>query len=134
MALDPVTTVLNIGEKVIDKLWPDPVKAAEGKLALLKLQQDGELVEIAGQIEINKEEAKNPSLFVSGWRPAVGWTCVAGLLYSFLGQPLLSWMGAIYSYPIPPVLDLGVLFSILGGMLGLGGLRTIEKTKGVASK
>jgi hypothetical protein len=71
MALDPVTALLDVGGKVIDRLWPDPLQAAQAKLELIKLQQSGELAQIAGQLEINKAEAASPSPFTSGWRPFV---------------------------------------------------------------
>lgn len=134
MALEPITAALEIGSKIIDRLWPDSTKAAEAKFELFKLQQSGELELITKQLDINKVEASNPSVFVSGWRPAVGWVCVAGLSYSFVGQPLLNWVSAIMNFANPPLLDMGTLLTILGGMLGLGGLRTVEKVNGVASK
>jgi hypothetical protein len=74
MAIDPVTAILDIGGKVIDRLWPDPVQAAQAKLELIKLQQSGDLAQIAGQLEINKVEAASSNPFTSGWRPFVGWT------------------------------------------------------------
>ena len=134
MSLDPVTALLDIGGKVIDRVWPDPIQAANAKFELFKLQQSGELAMLAGQMDINKAEASNPSVFVSGWRPFVGWVCGFGLVYSFIGQPLLSWVSVLWSIPIPPTLDLSTLLTILGGMLGLGTLRTYEKTQGVAAK
>lgn len=134
MALDPVTALLDIGGKVIDRIWPDPTQAANAKFELFKLQQSGELAQIAGQLEINKAEASNPNLFVSGWRPFVGWVCGMGLVYSFVGQPLLSWASATWHFGIPPTLDVSTLLTVLGGMLGLGGLRTVEKINGVAAK
>ena len=134
MALDPVSALLDIGGKVIDRIWPNATEAANAKFELFKLQQSGELATIAGQLEINKVEAANPSLFVSGWRPFVGWICGFGLLYSFIGQPLLSWASVNFDFAIPPVLDLGTLLTVLGGMLGLGGLRTFEKISGVDRK
>lgn len=134
MSLDPVTALLDIGSKVIDRVWPDPAQAASAKLELFKLQQSGELQQIAGQLDINKVEAANPNLFVSGWRPFVGWVCGLGLVYSFIGQPLLAWGSVNWKFAIPPTLDLGTLLTILGGMLGLGGLRTVEKINGVAAK
>lgn len=134
MALDPVTALLDVGGKLIDRIWPDPTAAANAKFELFKLQQSGELSAIAGQLEINKVEAANPSMFVSGWRPYVGWVCGTGLFYSFLGQPLLSWAAAICNVPIPPTLDMGTLLTVLGGLLGLGSLRTVEKINGVANK
>lgn len=134
MALDPVTALLDVGGKLIDRVWPDPTAAANAKFELFKLQQSGELSAIAGQLEINKAEASNPSVFVSGWRPFVGWVCGLGLFYSFLAQPLLAWASTIHHYGVPPTLDLGTLLTVLGGLLGLGSLRTIEKVNGVASK
>lgn len=134
MSLDPVTALLDIGGKVIDRIWPDPVQQANAKFELFKLQQSGELAMIAGQLEINKVEAANPSVFVSGWRPFVGWVCGGGLVYSFIANPLLSWASNIWSFPVPPTLDLGTLLTVLGGLLGLGGLRTMEKINGVAAK
>lgn len=134
MAFDPISAALDIGGKLIDRLWPNPVEAEKAKYELFKLQQSGELQLAVGQMEINKVEAASTNLFVSGWRPAVGWVCVGGLVYSFIGQPVLSWASAIWQFPIPPNLDLGTLLTILGGLLGLGSLRTVEKINGVANK
>lgn len=135
MALDPVTALLNIGSQVIEKIWPDPVQAASAKLELLKLQQSGELSVIAGQLDINKAEAANPSIFVSGWRPGIGWVCGAGFAIQFVIGPLAEWGSAIYGNPIKfPQMDMGTMMPLLLGMLGLGGMRTAEKINGVASK
>jgi len=140
MALDPVTAVLDIGSKLIDKFWPNPVDAARAKLELYKAQQEGtfkeqeHVFELAkAQIEVNKVEAASSSLFIGGWRPAVGWTCVAGLGYSFFGLPMLAWASVNFGYTAPPELDMGTLMTLLVGMLGLGGLRTMEKKAGVAA-
>ena len=135
MAFDPVSAVLDIGGKLIDRLWPDPTKAAEAKLELIKLQQSGELAIIAGQLKINEIEAANPSIFVSGWRPAVGWVCTIGLAMQFLVAPIVTWGALIIGYPITlPPLDLGFLATMLGGILGLGGMRTVEKINSVDRK
>jgi hypothetical protein len=134
MALDPISAVLDIGGKVIDRLWPDPTQRSAAQLELLKLQQSGELAQIAGQLEINKQEASSPSVFVAGWRPFAGWVCGAALAYSFLVYPLLVWACAIW-FPsvVPPKLgNDGMLYELLFAMLGLGGLRSFEKFKGVA--
>lgn len=126
---------------LIDKIFPDANAAAEAKLKLFEMQQKGELATLdaelkmaLGQIDVNKAEATNSSVFVSGWRPAVGWVCVIGLIYTFIAFPLLVWGSSVYKIPSPPPLDLGTLITLLGGMLGLGGLRTVEKINGVASK
>lgn len=134
MAFDPISAALDIGGKLIDRLWPNPADAEKAKYELFKLQQSGELQLAVGQMEINKVEAGSTSLFVSGWRPFVGWVCGAGLVYSFIGQPLLSWASSTWGFSIPPSLDLGTLLTVLGGLLGLGSLRTVEKINGVANK
>lgn len=82
MALDPVSLLLEVGNKVIDRVWPDPSQAAQAKLELIKLQQSGELAVITGQMEINKAEAANPSVFVAGWRPFIGWVCGAACAWN----------------------------------------------------
>jgi hypothetical protein len=132
MALDPVSAALSIGSQIIERVWPDPAQQAAAKLELLKLQQSGELAIITAQTEINKVEAANPNVFVSGWRPAAGWICVLGMAYTFFVQPLLGWASGYFGIPLPPNIDTSDLFILLGGMLGLGGLRSFEKFNGVA--
>jgi hypothetical protein len=125
--------------KLIDKVLPDPQAKAAAQLEVLRMQQAGDFKQMESdlqlalaQTEINKVEAASPDLFRGGWRPAVGWCCVVGLLYTYLGQPLLTWASGIWSVPAPPALDLGDLLTLLAGMLGLGGLRTFERIKGKA--
>jgi len=135
MALDPLSALLDIGGKVIDRVWPDPEKAAAAKLELFKMQQSGELAVIAGQLDINKAEASNPSVFVSGARPFILWICGFGLGMQFLVLPIAQWTLVLMGKNvILPPLDVGTLLTLLGGLLGLGGLRTIEKLNGVAAK
>lgn len=140
MALDPITAVLDIGGKLIDRLWPDPVQAATAKLELIKMQQSGELAQMnadlqmaSGQTDINKVEASNSSLFVSGWRPFIGWVCGVAFAFKFIGGPSAVFVAGYFGHPIIlPVMDFTEMSSILLGMLGLGTLRTVEKVKGVA--
>lgn len=92
------------------------------------------------QMEVNKTEAQNQNLFVAGWRPAVGWVGAAAMAYQFLAYPLLvwswTWMQAEQIVPQevkpPPMLDTEALWVILSGMLGIAGMRSFEKTRGVA--
>jgi hypothetical protein len=77
-------------------------------------------------------EASHPSIFVAGWRPFFGWSGGFGFLYATIGQPSLAWYAQIKGYPLPPVLNLDLLWVVITGMLGIGGLRTFEKSKGVA--
>jgi len=125
MALDPITAALDIGSKIIDKLWPDPAQRDAAKLELMRLQISGELA----QIEVNKEEAKSTSVFVAGWRPSIGWICGAACAWNWIGLPIaklgLTLLGISVAALSPA--DLSEMLPVLIGMLGLGGLRTIEK-------
>lgn len=140
MAFDAVTAALDIGGKLIDRLIPDPAQKSAAALELLKLQQSGELATLAadtdlarGQLEVDKVEAASPATFTSGWRPAVGWVCAAGLASQFLVAPFATWAAALIGHPIAyPSLDIGTLLTLLLGMLGLGAARTVEKIQGVA--
>lgn len=132
-------SLFDFGSKIIDKIFPDKTEAEKAKLVMLQLQQAGEFKEIESELavlteqsKINLEEAKSSNLFVSGARPAAMWVCVSGLLYTFLLQPIFSWISLVMKYQAPPVIDTGLLIQLLMGMLGLAGLRTFEKKNGVA--
>jgi len=131
----PLEAVLGLANSVIDRLFPDPAQKAAAQLEVMKLQQSGELQQIMGQIEVNKIEAANASIFVSGWRPAIGWVCALALAYQYLVRPLGGTIAVIAGYSLPPLPGLDDnLWQLMMGMLGMGGLRTFEKTQGVASK
>ena len=85
------------------------------------------------QIEVNKAEAQSGSLFKGGWRPAVGWVCAIAFLYHFLLKDIIMFVCAFACVDIPdlPEFDMSTLLTVLGGMLGIGGLRTYEKQKGL---
>jgi len=135
MALDPVTALLEIGGKVIDKIWPDPAQAANAKFELFKLQQTGELSVIAGQLKINEEEAKNPSIFVSGWRPFIGWVCGLACAWNWIGLKIAMFIAAYMGKTLQLVpADVSEMMPVLLGMLGIGALRTYEKINDVARK
>jgi hypothetical protein len=86
-----------------------------------------------GQIEINKAEATHKSIFVAGWRPFIGWTCGIALCWHFVLAPVTIFVCAYLKVEIPelPTFDMGSLMTVLMGMLGLGGLRSFEKYKGL---
>lgn len=126
--------------KVLDRAWPDPAQKAQAAIALEELRQAGEFKAIDAELEamrqqtaVNQVEAANPDRFVSGWRPAVGWVCASALAWHYIGRPVASWALLMSGgdQPIPQV-ELGDLFVILCGLLGLGGLRTVEKLNGAA--
>src|ERR1700752_1745489 len=125
---------------VLDKFFPAPAVAAEAKLKVMQLAQNGELAQLdadlklaTGQLDIDKAEASNTSIFVSGWRPFIGWTCGAAFAYKFVLAPAVAFGLAAYGHPVTlPVLDFTEMSTVLLGMLGLGGMRSLEKIKGVA--
>jgi hypothetical protein len=99
------------------------------------MQQDGELAAISGQMEINKVEAGSNSVFVAGWRPFCGWVCGLGLAYVSIVEPILRLTATLVGYAGEfPVIDTTLTMQVLLGMLGMGGLRTLDKIKGVAAK
>jgi len=134
MALDPISAVLDIGGKLIDRLWPDPIQAANAKLELLKMQQSGDLAEMVAQTDINKVEAASSNLFIAGWRPFIGWGCGFAFLYSALFEPFARFIATVgYSYTGNfPVIDTTLTMQILLGMLGMGALRSYDKKNGTA--
>lgn len=105
----------------------DPAKIAELEQKALEI----EFAAMKAQTDINLEEAKNPNIFVSGWRPFIGWVCGFALGWQFIGCSLFEWIMKVAGKNItPPVLDTGSLITILLALLGLGGLRTFEKVQG----
>lgn len=119
-----IGAVSDLIKDIADKVWPDPTKQAE---VLLKAQElDNQLAQ--GQTAIDAAEASNSSLFIAGWRPAVGWVCAIAFLYHLLLQPFLTYLMAVFGHTFPlPIFDAGMLTSVLMGMLGLGTMRTVEK-------
>jgi hypothetical protein len=141
----PLAAILGIGSKLIDKFIPDPAQAEQAKLKLLEMQMTGDLAQLAAetdlaklQIQTNVEEAKHANIFVSGWRPAVGWCCAAAFAYSYVLLPFLQFVVFTFGttamaeqLALAPRLELSEMMPVLLGMLGLGGLRTVEKVKNV---
>lgn len=128
--------IFELGKGLIDRFFPDPEKKAQAQLELLKMQQAGELAELASatdlaklQIQVNVEEAKSTNWFVAGWRPFVGWTCGVGLAYVAVVEPIGRFVAAVwFGYQGSfPVIDTSLTMQVLLGMLGLGAFRTFEK-------
>jgi hypothetical protein len=133
--------LLKLGEGLINRFFPNPADAAAAQLELLKMAQTGELAQLAAdtdiakaQLEINKEEAKSSSLFISGGRPFIVWVCGAAFAWNWIGLPIARFVAAYAGHPldIAPA-DMSEMMPVLLGLLGLGSLRTFEKIKRVAS-
>jgi len=123
--------LLDVGKTLLDRFIPDPEAKRAAEAEFLRMAMDGELKQTIAQLEINAKEAAHPSVFVAGWRPFFGWAGGAGFVYATVLQPLLAWWAAIKGWPTPPTLNLDLLWAVVTGLLGIGGLRTFEKTKGV---
>ena len=128
MSLDVagIGAVADLATTVVNKIWPDKSEQERQQLA-------SALAIVQGQLDANKIEAASPSVWTSGWRPGVGWICVAALAMQYVARPLISWIAAVSGHPLPvlPGID-DNLWQLLVGLLGLGGLRTYEKATGVA--
>jgi len=125
--------IVEIGAKLLDKIIPDKDARDKAQAELLRAAQDQDFQKAIAQIEVNKVEAQHTSLFVAGWRPAIGWICVIGLGYNFLLYPMMTWLVVVTGaeFTPPPLLSEN-LMELVMGMLGLGALRSFEKWKGVA--
>jgi hypothetical protein len=133
--MDPITAIKTVGSQLITRLFPDPAQAAAANLELTKMQMSGELAQITGQLDINKVEAASTSVFVSGWRPFVGWVCGFGLGYVAIVEPIARFIATMVGYTGNfPVIDTTITMQVLMGMLGLAGMRSFDKKNGVASK
>lgn len=133
MSFDPITAGLDVLGKILDRVLPDKAANDKAKAELLTMQMRGDLDQMMGQLDINKAEAQHQSIFVAGWRPCSGWICNIGLLYTFLLQPFLTWLATVANIPTPPSIPFDALYVLLGSLLGVGTLRTVDKIKGVAS-
>lgn len=127
-----VAPVLDIGRTLIDRFFPNKEEARRAEATFLTMAAEGELKQIIAQLEINAKEAVHPSVFVAGWRPFFGWAGGAAFVYATIAQPLLTWWAQAKGWPVPPTLNLDLMWTVITGMLGIGGLRTFEKSKGVA--
>ena len=126
--------MIGMGARIVDELHTSREEKDAAALEIYKAQtqrmaQD-QRIQLA-QLEIERAAAKNPR--AATWRPMVGKICAFALLYHALAQPILAWLSAILEIPPPPVPDLEFIVPVLFSMLGMAGLRTYEKARGVAS-
>lgn len=134
------TLIIPAIAQLLDKLIPDPQAKAAAQLEFMRMQASGDLANLEAwkalalaQIDVNKADASSGNWFQAGWRPFIGWTCGGALFSQYILRPWVQWVCIVLGHPLPqlPGID-DHLWELLGGMLGLGGLRTIEKLKGAA--
>ena len=126
MSLSGLGEVAGLATTVIEKIWPNKTEQEKAELAAA-------LAIVQGQLEVNQAEAASSSVFVAGWRPFIGWVCGSACAWNWIGLPVtkMGLMLAGHTLDLSPA-DLTEMLPVLMGMLGLGALRTFEKTKGVA--
>ena len=121
--------VIEVADKVLGKFIPDKNLKMKLQKEMTMAFHDANLA----QIQLNKQEAAHKNIFVAGWRPFVGWTCGIALAYHFILSPIIETILIAFGVTTDlPSFEFSQLSSILMGMLGLGGLRTYEKMKGVS--
>ena len=128
-----ISTLVGPVSNILDKVIPDADEKAKLAHELATMADTHAQQALLAQLEINKAEAASGSVFKGGWRPFVGWVCGVALLYHFILSPLILFGVSLTGVTIPPIpeFDMGSLMTVLMGMLGLGGLRTYEKQKGL---
>lgn len=130
--------ILGAGLEIINKFIKDPQEQARAQIEMLQIKQseifkeiDAVLQEQQMQADINKVEAAHESIFVAGWRPFIGWVCGCSIALQFLIFPLMAWSFGFAGYFITfPELPTEMLYGMIFGMLGIGGMRSYEKVKG----
>ncbi len=126
MALDPLTAGLDAAKAVIERIWPDKTEQEKAELA-------ASVTLVQGQLDVNKAEAANSSIFVAGWRPFIGWVCGAAFAWNWIGLPIAKvasqFAGTIIQLGTA---DMSEMMPVLLGMLGLGAMRSYDKVKGTS--
>ena len=124
--LAAISALIGPISSLLDKVIPDKDLREKLSHEIATMAERHSQEQVMAQIEVNKVEAAHKSLFVAGWRPAIGWICGLALLYSTIISPILGiWVTV-------PDVDTSLLTTVLMGMLGLGAMRTFEKTQGVS--
>lgn len=123
--------ILELGKDLIGRFFPNEEERRKAEADFLKLAMDGELKQVIAQLEINAKEAAHPSIFVAGWRPFFGWIGGVAFAYATIGKPILAWLSTKNGWPAPPDVDSDLLWVVITGMLGIGGMRTFERVRKV---
>lgn len=130
--LSLITSLIDPVSNILDKFIEDKDQKARLAHEIATLADKQAQEQVMGQLEINKTEAQHPSMFVAGWRPAVGWVCALAMLFNFLLIPFINLGLDVGGLDIQlDLIDMETMMPVLFGMLGLGGMRTAEKIKKV---
>ena len=127
-----LSAILPLVGEVIDRVVPDKNGNAKAKREIEQTLATAAMKGQLGQLEINKIEAGHRSIWVAGWRPCCGWICASALGFHFIVAPIVQWAGSLWGFNLPlPNFNMDALLYVLGSLLGIAGLRTFEKHKGL---
>lgn len=131
-----IDDAIGAGLKILDKFIPDANARAQAAEDLQKAMLDASAKAESDQRDIDKTEAGSASMFVAGWRPAMGWLCVIALGYDWLIVPWVEWWAQVVAFKLPvlPHLESAETQTVLYAMLGIGTLRSVDKAKGIDTK
>ncbi len=131
-SFNPLSAGIELITGIISRVWPDKTEQQKAQLEAA-LRADENLTKLlTGQMEVNAAEAANPNRTWLTWREIVGYTCAAAFAWQFVLLPISLFVAASLNHPIsPPTFDITTMVTVLMGMLGIGGLKTYERVKGL---
>jgi hypothetical protein len=134
MAFDPITAGLEFASKLIDRLLPDKAQNDAAKAQMAQLVISGDIQGMLAQLAVNQAEAGSQNVFVAGWRPFVGWACGFAFVYTYIVQPFIQTILVVFHSNFDPtklpVVNITEMLPVLFGMLGLGAMRSWDKSSG----
>jgi len=134
--LTGLSAIADLASNLVGRFFPDKTEQEKAQLSLVLTTMQNQMSMNQGQMDTNKVEAGSPSLFVSGWRPFVGWVCGAACAWNWIGLPVIKAGLLAFNQDASALqpADLTQMLPLLFGLLGMGALRTYEKTQGVAAR
>ena len=137
MGLDAlgIGAVADLAKDLVGRFFPDKTEQEKAQMSLILTTMQNQMAMNQGQMDTNKIEAASPNIFVSGWRPFIGWVCGSACAWNWIGLPIVLFIGKASGHAVDAApADLTQMLPLLMGLLGMGALRTYEKTQGVAAK
>lgn len=132
-----ISAIVQTVSGILDKVLPDKQANDAAKAQLLLAQVNGDIQASIAQTGVDTSEAANKSVFVAGWRPFVGWVCGCAFAYAFIVQPLAQSVAVLchlkFDPTLMPKLDIATMMPVMLGMLGLGAMRSFDKTQGTGN-
>jgi hypothetical protein len=127
-----ITSLLPVVSSVIDRVIPDKNARAKAMIEMEQALVEAHTKGMLAQIDVNRVEAAHRSIFIAGWRPCIGWIGAFALGWHFILHPIAIFALGVFALPYDlPAFDMDAMLTIVMGMLGIGGMRSFEKFKGL---